>query len=35
MGEGLGKIPELPFRTRIVFFGEKTEAVSQGEQAFE
>ena len=35
MREGLGKIPELAFRARIVFFGEKTEVVSEGEQAFE
>ena len=35
MRESLGKIPELPFRARIVFFGEKSEIVSQGEQALE
>jgi hypothetical protein len=35
MGEGLRKISQLTFRERIVFFGEKTEVVSQGEQAFE
>ena len=35
MGEGLGKIPQLTFCARIVFFGKKTEVVSQREQAFE
>ena len=35
MRKCLGKITELAFRARIVFFGEKTEVVSQGQQAFE
>jgi hypothetical protein len=32
VGEGLGKIAELPFGMRIVFLGEKAEVVAQFQQ---
>ena len=35
MREGLRKITELPFRTRIVFLGVKAKIVAQFQEAFE
>jgi hypothetical protein len=35
VGEGLGKIAELPFGARIVFLGQQAEVVPQFQQALE